>query len=172
MELNNQQKDRIRKSILDKRFDLNLEIEILMQQGFNEEDAAYLVLQEKDIVRQELFNQVLKNEKEEDYTNIGIFILFLISLIGPLFGINSFVWYLVACLFAGGLGYWAFKKNPFAGLAGFVSFVLIFPFFYDLYFSGRSTVIRIEFLIPMVLSAIPSFIIGILVSKFYNFNKS
>jgi hypothetical protein len=166
MALNEKQRNRIQMAFQSGNFDLNFEIENLTAQGMSKENAVVLIQAEVNAYRQKLFDEKVKKEDSEEYSKIAWIAVIMIGLIGPVFDISSIVWYAVACVLAGGVGYWAFKETPIAGLIGSCCFVFIIPFTYSWYISGRSSIIKIELLIPMALAILPSFLTGFIISKF------
>lgn len=165
MILNQQQKNAIQSSIESGRFNLEAEVEKLISKGFTKEEALAQIKLEADACRQKLFDQKVKGEAQEEHQKIAFGVLAMLGFAGPFFDISSLYWYILASIIAAGVGYWAYKDKPIAGMVTAVSYIVIFPLFYNWYINGRNSIIRIEVLIPIALTMVASFIIWLLLSN-------
>jgi hypothetical protein len=165
MNLNETQKERIQNAIKSGGFNLEPEIETLINQGFSKETALLKIKEEIDLHKQMLFEQALKSESQEDIQKSIFMGITLTAMIGPIFDITSSIWYIATIFIAGGLGYWGYKDKPIAGIVGAICLALTLPYFYNWYISGRTSIIKIELLIPMAISMAISYSIGWLAYK-------
>ncbi|OQP44731.1 hypothetical protein A4H97_10230 [Niastella yeongjuensis] len=160
-----QQKDELRQSFTQGGFSAEAAILKLVAEGYEPEEAKALIVAEFKEYKTEVFNRVVnRNNSEEARKGLTILIM-MISVIGPLFDITSPLWYIVAIAASGITGYFAFKTKPIAGVLGSIIMPIVFPFAYNFYFSGRTSFIRIEMLIPIFIAAVPAFIIYYIISK-------
>jgi hypothetical protein len=165
MKINIAQKERIQYLIKSESLDVELETENLVSQGFTKEQASSQIQEEIDLYKEILFEQALKSENEGEIQK-GILVgIVVISLIAPIFGITSPIWYVVTLFIAGGLGYLWHKDKPIAGVIGSICFTLILPLFYGSYISNRTSIIRLELLIPIAISAAISYFLGWIIYK-------
>ena len=121
-----------------------------------------------DLTRQhkrELFNKAVQRDNNNEIRGVVLFITLMITIIGPVFEIRSPFWYIIALLAVGFAGYYGFKNKPIAGIAGTVSFGLLFPLAYSQYFANKTSYIRIEMLFPIAMAAIPAFLLLFILSK-------
>ena len=180
--------EEVRQLITIKKIDPQEVIKQLIANKVSERDATRLVLtimyeyknelfqtiQKEEsvlhkIAKNELFEKLVKAEKEKQHEHMAIFVIVFFAIIGPIFNTDSALWYLMALLGAGLAGYFGFSKKQAAGVAGGVLLVFLFPFTYNYYFSGRSRYLNIEILIPLLFAAVPAFLIFFLISRiFYN----
>lgn len=135
-----------------------------MHAGLDEERARNLLLTLTKEHRKELFQQKLQKQNAEGVREVTFIITLMAAAVGPIFSVKSAVWYIVAILIGGIAGYYGFKNKPAAGIIGSILLVVLFPFTYEYYFSGRSSYIKIEFLIPIFLALIPAAIAAFFIS--------
>lgn len=162
--LSQEQKDEIRRSILQSTFIMDITVRRLVEQGFNEATAHYLVSNEVKAFKQEIVERALRNKKEEEARGIAFIVVVLVSLVGTIFNVHSLTWTIAAMLIAGGAGYFAFRNKPVAGVLSFITFAIIFPYTYTYYLKGRTRFINIELLIPMFLAIIPAAVVYFVVA--------
>lgn len=136
----------------------------LVADGHSPEDARALLIAEAKEYKKEMVAAVLDEQKQNERRKGMFIVIFLIALIGPVFHIQSILWYLVAATGAGIAGYFGFKNKPAAGIVAAVLATWIFPYAYSMYFEGRSSFIRIEMIIPMAMAAIPAIGVYYLIS--------
>ena len=155
----------VRESLLSGAISNEQAIQKLTDSGIESEAARELV---SELIRQHkkaLFDQTIEKRKSEERRGIAFFATLMISLIGPVFELKSTALYLIVVLAASVAGYLAYKDRPIAGIASFFCFASVFPFTYANYFASRHSYVRIELLIPVILTAVPSFILLYLLSK-------
>jgi hypothetical protein len=171
--LSQSQIEEIKKSISTNTFKLETEVQKLVNTGMDASVAKDLVITAvKDNMRQQLFERSLKKEKSEDAGKIANFVVIMVSIGGPVFGITSVVWYLAAIAIAGAAGYFGYRDKPGAGILASIVFVIAFPFSYHFYLSGRSSFIKIEMLIPLAMAIIPALVTFFGVSKLFYSKES
>jgi hypothetical protein len=163
--LSQQQKDDLRLSFTQGNFSAEAAIIKLMNEGYEADVAKALIVAEFKEYKKEVFNRVVKRSNNEETQKVLTIGIMMISLIGPLFDITSPLWYLVAIAASGIAGYFAFKTKPVAGVLGSIIMPVVFPFVYNFYFAGRTSYIRIEMLIPIIISALPAFLVYYTISK-------
>lgn len=157
--LTQEQKDELRRSFKQPDFSVDVAISKLMALGYSEATARQLIISEVREIKKELFDKAVKGTKDEEARGIAFVAVVLVSLLGTLFDIHSVLWHIVVVAIAGIAGYFAFKNKPIAGVLAFIVFAIVFPFTYNFYFSGRSSYIRIEMLIPMLMAIAPAAIV-------------
>lgn len=162
--LTQEQKDSIRAALSNSTFSPELEIGKLMAIGFEPKTAKALVIAEIKAYKKEMFDIAVNQDKQAEVTKLMFVLIFVIALIGPMFSISSPLWYLVAIIGSGIAGYFGYREKPIAGIVGAIIATIVFPFAYTYYFEGRSSYIKIEMAIPMILSAIPAVIAYYIIS--------
>lgn len=163
--LTQEQKDFIRARLSNNTFDPKLEILKLIELGFDPQTAKDLVISEIKAYKKELFDTVVKQKNQDELRNIMFVLIFVIALIGPMFHIQSPLWYIIALIGSGTAGFFGWRSKPIAGVIGAIVATIVFPFAYNAYFEGRSTIIKIEIAVPMILSAIPAVIVYFIISR-------
>ena len=163
--LSQTEKDQLRYRIQSNTFVSAAEIANLVEKGYNEVEAKALLLDEIREYKQELFKQKMNKNKESELQNVMIGVLAVLAMIGPVFGVREPVWYIIAFIGAGVGGYFAAKTKPIAGIAASVVYAIVFPLAHNMYFADRTRFIRIEMVIPMIMAAIPAFIIYFILAK-------
>lgn len=163
--LSQTEKDQIRYKITTHTFSAEAEIASLVEKGYNEAEAKSLLLDEIRAYKQELFHKKMDKNKQSEIENGVLVGIIMVTLIGPLFGVRAPMWYIIAFIAAGIGGYFAAKNKPVAGIAGSVLYAIIFPLAHNMYFADRTKFIRIEMVIPMIMAAIPAFLLYFILSK-------
>jgi hypothetical protein len=163
--LSQQQKDDLRLSFTQGNFSAEAAIIKMMNEGYEPDVAKALIVAEFKEFMKEVFNRVVKRSNNEETQKVLTIGIMMISLIGPLFDITSPLWYLVAIAASGIAGYFAFKTKPIAGVLGSIIMPVVFPFVYNFYFAGRTSYIKIEMLIPIIISVLPAFLVYYIISK-------
>ncbi len=172
MELNENQKKRIKNAIESQSFDI--EIQNLVDEGFTKEEATLKMNQEVDLQKQLLSEQGLASNEIEQKEYYMFIALLSIAIAGPLWNINFPIWHITSVCLSGVLGYFLFKKKPIAGVAGSSSLALTFPFFYNWYISLKGELMfAAEAMIPLFFSlCVSALLVGISFKIFYsNTNK-
>lgn len=157
--LTQDQKNELRRSFSQPDFSVDVAVRKLMALGYSAATAKELIMTEVRGMKQELFDKAMKGKKDEEVRGIAFVAVVLVSLLGTLFGIHAFLWHVAVIGVAGIAGYFAFKDKPLAGILAFMAFAIVFPFAYHFYFTGRTTYIRIEMLIPMLMAVAPAAIV-------------
>ncbi len=163
--LSQEQIDNIKNSLLSGYTSTETEIKKLVSAGFDEEVAKKIISDVMKSLREELFEQSLLKKKKEEARSVAILVITMVSLIGPIFNMRSIGWYMLAVAIVAAVAYYGFKDKPIAGIIGSITVVILFPIMYNYYFASRSSYIRIELLIPLVMAAIPALLIFLLLSK-------
>lgn len=163
--LTQEQKAAMRESMANNSFSAQLEIAKLMALGFEPEMAKTLVINEIKAYKKELFDVAVKRNNQSETSKLMFVLIFVIALIGPLFRIESPLWYIIAIIGSGVAGYFGYRDKPIAGIVAAIVGTLVFPFAFTYYFEGRSSFIRLEMAIPMILSAIPAVIVYFIIAK-------
>jgi hypothetical protein len=159
------QKDEIRKSFIKGNFSVENEIDKLVNEGFDENTSKNLIVRVLKEYRYELFQHKLIQNKNEEKKKLSWFVSLMATVAGPVFSVSNILWYILACVIAGAAGYYGHVKKPFAGMAGSLSLVILFPLTYVFYMSGRSSYISIELVIPLLMAIVPAYLIQMVVSK-------
>ena len=163
--LTQQQKNELRQSFAQDNFSAQAAIIKLMAEGFELEEAKILITAELRKYKQELFNKADKRNSSEESRQLVFIGIIMISTVGPVFNITSPIWYIVAIALCGLLGYLAAKTRPIAGILGAVVMSVVLPFADNFYFEGRTSYIKIELAIPMIIAAVPAFLVYYFISK-------
>lgn len=188
-EINLIQLNEVRELIKVQKNDPQEVLKKLIADGEGKKDATRLVLMvlyeyekelsekakmEENIIykasKNELFNKIVNAEKENKKQQTAITVIIIFAIIGPVFNTDSALWYSLAMLVAGVAGYYGFFNKQAAGVAGAELLVMLFPFTCNYYLSGRSHYVNIELLIPLVIAAIPAFLLFFLISKIFYSN--
>ena len=156
--LTQEEKEYIKEAISNSTFSPQLEIERLIKLGCEPEIAKGLVVAEIKIYKKELFDKAVKKDDRSEVTKLMFVLIFVIALIGPMFSIQSPGWYIIATMAAGVAGYFGYREKPIAGVIAAMVGTIVFPFAYAFYFEGRSSFIRLEMVVPVIISAIPAII--------------
>jgi hypothetical protein len=155
----------IRESIARGNFSTERHVRMLVEKGFSKEIAEQLVAGEVKAYREELFQEKITVQDDQEVQKITDLAAIMVALAGPVFEVRSVLWYLVAAVLAGSAGYFGHRSKPVAGITGAVLLVLLFPFTYSFYFSGRSSYLRIELIIPMLMALVPAYVAFFIISK-------
>ena len=159
------QRDELRQSFSQQGFTADGAIAKLVSQGYDETAAKQLIVAEFRSYKKDLFDKAVKHDENNEAQKFIPIVVVMVSIIGPVFEITSILWYIVAVAVAGAAGYWGFKLKPLAGLLGSIIFPIVFPFVYEFYFTGRTSYIKIEMAIPLIMAAVPALIVYYIVSK-------
>ena len=157
----------IRESIARGNFSAERHVRILAEKGFSKDIAERLVADEVKAYRDELFQEKITVQDNQEVQKISDLAAIMVALAGPVFEVRSILWYLVAAAIAGSAGYFGHRSKPVAGITAGVLLVLLFPFTYSFYFSGRSSYIRIELIIPMLMALVPACVALFIISKVF-----
>lgn len=163
--LSTEQINVIRDSIARGNFTNERHVRILTENGFSKETAEQLVAAEVKAYREELFQEKVTVQDNEETQKVADMAIIMVALVGPVFGVTSVLWYLVALAAAGTAGYFGHRSKPVAGVTGALILVLLLPFTYHFYFSGRKSFIGIEMAIPMLMAAVPAYLALYITSK-------
>ncbi len=155
----------IRESIARGNFSTERHVRMLVEKGFSKEIAEQLVAGKVKAYREELFQEKITVQDDQEVQKITDLAAIMVALAGPVFEVRSVLWYLVAAVLAGSAGYFGHRSKPVAGITGAVLLVLLFPFTYSFYFSGRSSYLRIELIIPMLMALVPAYVASFIISK-------
>jgi hypothetical protein len=163
--LSQTQKDELRQSFLQHNFSLDAAIEKLVNAGYDEANAKLLIVAEFKEFKKEMFQKKVKGNDQEEIKKVVTFVVIMVSLVGPIFDIVSPLWYIAAVVITGIAGYIGYKPKPIAGLLGCMIVTIAFPFCYMFYFTGRTSYIKIEMVIPLVMAIVPAVLLYFIVSK-------
>ena len=163
--LTQQQKDDLQQSFTQGNFSAETAILKLIAEGYEPQEAKALIVAEYKRYKTEVFNRVMDRNNGEEARKALAFGILMVSGIGPIFDITSPIWYIIVILASGIGGYFAFKTKPVAGVLGSIVMPIVFPFVYNFYFTGRTSYIRIEMLIPIAISALPAYLVYLILSK-------
>ena len=152
---------------LQPEFSVENEIQRLMKNGLSRARAEAVVNEVLKTHRQKLFQASFNKQTSEENRKAAFLVAILASLLGPVMEISSAAWYMAAMAIAGAAGWFGYKEKPVAGIAGGVALALVLPFTYQLYFTGRSSYIKIELLIPLLMAALPAWLLLMLIAKLF-----
>lgn len=163
--LSQTEKDQIRYKLETNTFSTDAEIAKLVEKGYDEASAKAILLAELKEYKQDLFHKKMNKNKQGELQNVMIGVIVMLTLIGPICDIREPIWYMLAFAGAGICGYFAAQRKPIAGIAASVAYAIVFPLAHNMYFTGRTWFIKIEMAIPMIMAAIPAFILYFILSK-------
>src|SRR5688500_15690313 len=163
-QLTQDQKDHYRNSMANNNFSPQIEILKLVAEGYDIEVAKGLVIAEIKAYKKEVFDKTVARNNQSELRKFMPIVVFLVAMIGPVFGVESPFWYIVAIILVGTAGYFAYRDKPVAGVMAYIIAAMAFPFTYSFYFAERSTYMKIEMLIPMLMAAIPAIIVYYIIS--------
>jgi hypothetical protein len=158
------QLDGIRTALLVDKVPVEQIIANLTNSGIDDETAKSMVLTVIKDYKNELFQAKKEEAKADQSFEVAFMVVFVTALIGPIFDIVSAEWYLCTLLIAGVAGYFGMRNKPVAGVLSAITYVIAFPFAYTQYFANRTSFIKIEMVIPMLMAAVPALVIGLLIS--------
>jgi hypothetical protein len=113
----------------------------------------------------------MSNEKDDDKSS-ALFAIALIPVIIPFisgydtFGLGFWGWIIVSSIISAGTAFFAMRETPILSIICGLIFGFTSHYAFNWYFSGRSSFIQIEALIPMILGAVPPFIVYLIGSFF------
>jgi hypothetical protein len=162
--LSEEEKDELRQSFSQPGFSVEAAVVKLMRKGFEEATARILIAAEFREYKKNLFHKTVKKNDQEEVKKVISIVIIMVSMIGPVFNIKSLLWYMVAIVIAGAAGFWGYKPKPVAGLLGSIVVAVVYPFAYAAYFSGRTSYITIEMIIPMIMAVVPAVIVYFIIS--------
>ncbi len=165
------QLDGIRTALLVDKVPVEQIIANLTNSGVDDETAKTMVLTVMKDIKNELFEARKAEAKASEGSEIAFMVVFILALIGPMFDIVSIEWYLCTVLIAAVAGYFGMRNKPFAGVLTAITYAIAFPFTYHLYFANRTSFIRIEMAIPMIMAAVPALILYFLISFVFYRNE-
>jgi hypothetical protein len=152
---------------LQTEFSVENEIQRLMEKGLPRARAEAVVSEVLKTHRKKLFQASVSKQTNEENKKAAFLVAMLASLLGPAMEISSAAWYLAAMAISGAAGWFGYKDKPVAGIAGGVALAMVLPLTYQLYFTGRSSYIKIELLIPVLMAAVPSYLLLLLIAKIF-----
>ncbi|AXY73621.1 hypothetical protein D3H65_06330 [Paraflavitalea soli] len=160
-----QLRDELRQSFIQPGFSAEAEVQKLVSNGYDTATAKSLIVAEFRAYKNEKFKEVDRQNQSEEAKKVAPLIVLMISAIGPIFEVSSMIWYIIAIAVAGVTGYWAYRPKPIAGLVACIIIPFVFPLAYNFYFAGRTSYIKIEMVIPMLIAAAPAAIVYYIISK-------
>jgi hypothetical protein len=167
--LTESQRDELRLGFTTAGFSMEDAMARLTAHGYEPEEARGLIVLEYKLYKREMFERTVKKDESKEWRKVMFLFVTIISIIGPVANITSGIWYIVACGLCGFLGYLAYKDKPIAGIIGGILVPIAFIFSYAFYFADRTSYIKIEMAIPLLLAFLPSVLVFFVISKlFYN----
>jgi hypothetical protein len=160
-----QQRKNIQQAYLKDKISIEKQIVELILAGFDELTAEYVVNKVIKEYKQELYEEAKEKEINEEHKNISYYVIVFTTALGPLFGIENIIWYLLAIAIAGVAGNYGFKDKPLAGIVGGIVPVILFPLIFKIYLGGKSNYIVIELILPLIGSLIIAYLIQFVISK-------
>ncbi|RAJ77328.1 hypothetical protein CLV59_10795 [Chitinophaga dinghuensis] len=163
--LSQEQKEELRRVFPHYDFSVEKEAAKLVDAGFDETEAQRLIVAEYRQYKKELFDELQAINRQAEIQKVVTMGVLFLAVTGPIFKIESMLWYVAAVIVAGAAGYWGYKPKPFAGVLACGIFTFVLPYAYKGYFSGRSSYIGIELFIPVIVALVPAIIIYFLIAK-------
>ena len=149
---------------------LELEIQKLMATGRSAKDSRLIVTAVVNQYRKELMAKQEEEGAEDSLSVAAYFILMMSAIVGFVFDMfDSPFWFPFSIVLGLATGYMLAIKKPIAGIVAGLTFALLSPYTYTMYFANRTSYINIEALIPAILAAAPAVILFFLLSAaFYD----
>jgi len=154
--ISQQHREAIKLSLQAGTFVLEEQLQKLADVGVEREKAMAIIGEIAKDYKTELFRKKLREHKGQEMQQGMFIVVLMVNMIGPVFDITSMLWYLVAFAASGIAGYFGYRSKPAAGVVAGLIFAGAFPFAYNFYFADRTSFIRIEMLIPVVMAALPA----------------
>jgi len=168
--LSPEQKEEIRQSFSQGVSSVDIQIARLIESGYDEISAKKLLQQEFKEYKNQLFQEAQQKEKREQAEKVALIVVFIIGTIGAVFEIKSTIWYVISIATAVLAGFLGFRRKPVAGILGCVLYPVAFAFTFPSYFAGRTSYVKIEMLVPLLLAAVPAFVVYKLIEKIFYSN--
>lgn len=165
--LTNEQTEAIVSAYLSGNYSIEAEVEKLVQAGMDRAVAEQKVKAVVDYTRQRVFANKVKTDARGEIRKVTGVVTIMVAAIGPVFETSSVLWYTAAAVIAGVAGYFGYKDKPAAGITASVLVVLLFPLMYGFYFNNRTSYIRIELVIPLLLAIVPAWLVYLLITKIF-----
>lgn len=146
-------------------FNLEYEMSLLVNLGFEKSKAIELLLLVEKSYREDLFYEIKEKNEIEEKGNIAFGAILIFSMFVSIMGNNNGFLIVVSVLAACFAGYFGFPNKPIAGLFGFATGAILMPIVTSYYLQGRESFIIIEFIIPVLLSFGPGLLVKYLISK-------
>lgn len=166
-ELSYQQIKEIKEAYLKDNLSVENQIIKLIVAGYDENTAEELVNEVVKEYKRELVDVAQDESSEKENQKITGSIIFMAAILGPVFGIKGFEWYVLAAIVAGVAGYFDLIKQPVAGVVRSIVLVVLFPLAFELYINKRSSYYTVELLIPFFICFLIAYLFQLLVSKMF-----
>jgi len=167
-----QQADDIVAQYVSGSFSYQAEIEKLLAAGYSQLEAEQQVTEVVSQLRKQLYDAKKKAGKKAEGKNIAFYVVLITAAIGPIFEITSSTWTAVALVISVLAAYFGYKEKPIGAIASAIVMVFLFPVTYHFYFKNRTSYIRLELLIPLVLTFIPAGIVFLLFNAIFHPTKN
>jgi len=165
--LTEQERDVLRLSFTTSGYSMEDAMDKLNGKRLDEETARELVIMEYERYMKEMTGHAKQQENSHEGVKEIFIAVAIISIMGPMIGINSPAWYGVASILGGVAGYFAYRNKPVAGVLAGLIVPIIMQWACIYYFQDRSSFYKIELAIPLFLAFIPSAIVFLVVSKLF-----
>ena len=159
------ERDILRLSFTTGGYSMEDALDKLKGKGLDEDAARELIIMEYDLYKREMVGHAIKADNSHEGVKEVFIVVAIISIIGPMMGITSPIWYVFTSILGGVAGYLAYRHKPVAGILAGLIVPVAMQMACSYYFQGRSGFLRIELAIPLFLAFIPSAIIFQVVSK-------
>jgi len=154
--LTQQQVDGIVAAYESGNFSYPTEVLRLISAGYSQQEAEQQVTEVVKQLRQQIFNARKNAGKKADGKKASFYIILMVASIAPVFDVTSVTWLAIAVVIAIAAAYWGNKDRPAGAIAAAIVMVLLFPVTYSVYMKGRTSYIRIEMLLPLLMAAVPA----------------
>jgi len=152
-------------------FNLQLELQKLIDLGFEEETAKRLLLNVFKSHKDDLFEEAKEKKETEEKGSLAFTVVMITSLMVALLANNNGFMILLSIVVACFAGYYGYPNKPISAMIGFAFGTIIMPFACAYYLRGRESFINIELLIPVLISFGPAYLVKYLLSKMLYSNE-
>ena len=166
-ELTDQQIKEIKEAYLKDNLSVENQIVKLIVAGYDENTAEELINKVIKEYKKELVEAAQEESENNENQKITGTIIFFAAILGPVFSIKGYEWYILAAIAAGAAGYFNLKKQPLAGLVRSMILVILFPLAFELYIDTRSSYYVVELLIPFFICLLIAYLFQFIISKIF-----
>ncbi len=154
---NKKLKEIIRRLMVDNGHSADEIIEGLKQKNIPHEIATSLVYEVSAEHKDAIIEKRNSAEKKEGLETLAYIGVLMVSSLGPIAHIEEPAWSWIAPLICAVIAYFTIPQKPIAAIVGAIIFCCAFSYAYEMYFKDRSSYIKIEMAIPMLMAGVPAF---------------
>ncbi|MRX69142.1 hypothetical protein SAMN06265349_104173 [Flavobacterium resistens] len=157
--------EEIKKKLRAGTFDANQELIDLIRLGYDPVTAKELLTKVIKSHKDDLYEETKEAKATEERSNVAFGAVVMITTFLGMFGGNDGLVIVISVMVACFCGYYGNQDNPIPGMVGYAIAAVIMPFACGFYFKGRSTILNLEILIPLLFSFGPGLLIKYILSQ-------